>query len=65
MDTREIFEEIFFNVATELGCDGWYELYDSDDFEEVERRICQTFGVEDAVEVEGFLDWYNEMYWDL
>ena len=65
MNTYEIFEEIFCDVATELDCEGWWELFDSDNFEEVERRICQTFGVEDATEVEGFLDWYNAMAGDL
>jgi hypothetical protein len=61
----ERFDEIFGEVMVELNLTGWWELFDSEDFDEVERRICEVYGVEDASEVEGFIDWYNQMAADL
>ena len=61
----EIFEEIFWNVADEMGINEWWVLFDSENFDEVENRICERFGVEGADEVEGFDDWYNEKVMDL
>lgn len=61
----EIFDEIFWTVADELGISAWWELFDSDNFEEVEKRIAKAFDEEDAVEVPFFLDWSNEMAEDL
>lgn len=58
---ENIFEEIFWEVAEEHGVSGWWELFDSEDFEEVERRIAERFGVADPCEVEGFIEWNNEM----
>ena len=49
----DIFEEIFEAVMR--------ELFDSGDFEVVEERICDRFGVTDPTEVEGFIEWNNEM----
>lgn len=65
MTNIDIFEEIFWTVADELGLSAWYELFDSEDMDEVDRRVALRFGVEDATEVEGYTDWYNEMAWEL
>lgn len=61
----EIFDKIFDKVKRELGITCWYELFDSEDFDEVEDRIADYFGVNDAHEVEGFREWYHEMAMDL
>ncbi len=61
----ENFDEIFWEVAEELGINNWWELFDSENFEEVEKRIAQAFDEADAFEVPFFLDWYNEMAEDL
>ena len=61
----EIFEEIFWEVADELNITTWWELFDSEDFEEVENRIAKTFDEADAADVPFFLDWHNEMAEDL
>lgn len=65
MTNYDTFDEIFWIVADELNITAWYELFDSDAMDEVDRRVALTFGVEDATEVEGYLDWYNEMAWEL
>ena len=57
----DIFEEIFEAVMNELAICNWWELFDSGDFEVVEERICDRFGVTDPTEVEGFIEWNNEM----
>ena len=61
----ECFDEIFDEVMTEMGITEWDVLFDSEEFDEVERRIAERYGVEDATEVEGFTEWYNEMAMDL
>ena len=61
----EIFDEIFWEVADELNITTWYELFDSEDFEEVENRIAKAFDEADAANVPFFLDWHNEMAEDL
>ena len=61
MANYDVFDEIFCGVMDELGLSGWWELFDSGEFDEVERRIAERFGVVDVTEVEGFLDWYNIM----
>lgn len=60
----EKFEEIFGEVAEEVGAESWWELYDSEDFEKVEERIGKEFG-EQVFETKEYLDWVQEMYWDL
>ena len=57
----DIFEEIFEAVMGELGISDWWALFDSEDFEVVEERICDRFGVTDSAEVEGFIEWNNMM----
>lgn len=60
-----MFDEVFGEVMTEMGITEWYVLFDSEGFDEVERRIAERYSVEDATEVEGFTEWYNEMAMDL
>ena len=59
------FEMIFWTVGEELGINEWWVLFDSGDMDEVERRIAEAFGVEDATEIEGFIEWYNNMAMEL
>lgn len=62
---EEFFEEIFWEVAEEAGLTSWWEVFDSEVMDEVDARIASCFGVEDATEVAGYLDWYNEMAMEL
>lgn len=62
---EEIFEEIFWNVAEELGINTWYVLFDSSDFRIVEERIREYFGVSDEFDIEGYDEWYCTMCDDL
>lgn len=65
MMNTEIFEEIFWTVGEENNLTSWWEIFDSEIFEEVERRVAERFNVAEACEVEGFCDWSNEMAWEL
>ena len=65
MTNTEIFEEIFWQVGEEYGLTGWWEIYDSEAFDEVEDRIAKRFGVADASEVPEFSEWNDEMAGDL
>lgn len=60
----EVFEEVFGEVMEELGLEGWYELFDSEEFELVEDRIEAMFGAE-VFESEEYISWVHEMAWDL
>ena len=62
---EERFEEIFWEVAEKKDITNWWELFDSEEFDEVEQRITEEFKVEDAAEVEGFIKWYNIMAGEL
>ena len=61
MTNYDVFDEIFEAVMDELGLSGWWELFDSDEFDEVERRIAERFSVAEVTEVESFVEWYNIM----
>ena len=61
----EIFDEIFWTVADELGITAWWELFDSDNFDEVEKRITKAFDEENAINVPFFSDWFNKKAEDL
>lgn len=63
-ENYEIFEEIFSEVMEENGFDGWWQLFDGEKMEEVNKRIAEKFGKE-VEEVEGYSEWYNEMAADL
>ena len=64
-DAFDLFEEIFDEVMDDLGLTGWWELFDSERFDEVEWRIAEALEVEDIDEVEWFNDWVSEMADDL
>ena len=66
----EKFLEIFVEVGQENGKENWFEIFDSELFEEVERRIGIMLGwAEQGEELETklidnipeFSEWYNEM----
>lgn len=59
----ERFEEIFEEVMEEKDLE-WWELYDSSEFDEVERRITAEFG-EDVLDSDEYCDWTYEMSMDL
>ena len=40
----EVFEKIFNEVYNENNCNGWWEVFDSELFDEVCRRIVDYFG---------------------
>ena len=61
MTNTEIFEEIFWQVGEENNRNHWYEIFDSEIFNEVERRIAEHFGVTDAYDVPEFENWADEM----
>lgn len=61
----DIFESIFEQVMDEMGITEWYVLFDSSNFEIVEGRIRERFGVEDEFEIDEYDDWYNTMCMDL
>ena len=76
MMNREMMEEIFWTVGEEHGTSVWYEIYDSDLFEEVCERIARVLGLDRGEydfwsemldwEVGGeFTEWLNEMAGDL
>ncbi len=57
----EKYEEIFWQVAEELGINEWWFLFDSENFDLVEQR-CRTLPQFDE---ELFDKWNEEMAWDL
>ena len=57
------FDEIMGQVMVENDME-WYEVFDSDKFDEVENRIKAEFG-DEVVNTKEYTDWVNEMYWDL
>ena len=59
----ERFEEIFEEVMVEKNLT-WWELYDSSEFDEVERRIIVEFG-ENVLDSDEYCDWTYEMTMDL
>lgn len=59
----ERFEKIFEAVMEEKGLE-WWELYDSSEFDEVERRIAAEFG-ESVLDSDEYCDWTYEMSMEL
>lgn len=62
---NEIFYDVLFEVGDENGKTAWYEIFDSDLMDEVDRRLIERFGVEDVWDIEGYGEWYDEMAGDL
>jgi len=61
---REIFWDIFWEVGEAFDRFDWWEIFDSDVFDEVEKAIAERFGAE-VLDSDEFCDWYNEMAEDL
>ena len=61
MENIEIFEEIFWQIGEEHGLTDWWEIYDSEIFDEVADRIAERFGVFEAEEIPEFQGWVEEM----
>jgi len=61
----EIFEEIFDEVMEDLNIGAWWELFDDERFNEVEKRVAERFNVSDAYELDYFPSWVREMAADL
>ena len=61
----EYFDGVFESIMDKYHFNGWYELFDSIYFEEVEKTIARDFDEEDAANIPFYLDWYNEMAEDL
>lgn len=60
----KIFEDVFEKVMEELSITSWYVLFDSDEFEIVEKRISECLGY-DCWECKEFIQWQHEMAEDL
>ena len=63
MTKIEMVEEMFAEMCAELNLE-WYELYDSEKFEDFEKLVADKFGA-NYLESKEYSDWTNEMYWDL
>ena len=61
MTNTEIFEEIFWQVGEENNLNHWYEIFDSEIFHEVERRIAERFCAVDPYFVPEYEKWVNGM----
>lgn len=61
---QEMFEEVFSQVGQEFGCEGWWEVYDSDLFDVVCERISVRLGY-DCWENTEFIMWQSQMGEDL
>ena len=64
MSKKDMFNKIFQEVAKETGCSYWWQLADSDDFDEVEKRISEKLGY-DCHKCPEFKEWYADMVDDL
>ena len=65
MTNVQVFNKIFWEVGAKHNLTAWYEIFDSEYFNEVATEICKYFNVTLPSKVEGYLDWTNEMYWEL
>lgn len=61
MKNIEIFEKILMEVGAKYNLDTWYEIFDSEVFNEVEIEICKYFNTTTSNQIEGYLDWFNDM----
>ena len=56
----EMFDKVFDEVMEENGLENWYELFDSDEFGEVEERVSNLLGY-DCWDNDEFCDWVYYM----
>lgn len=61
---QDMFDKVFAEVMNEKGINDWWKLYNSEDFEEVEKRISDELGY-DCWNDEEFCEWANVMAMDL
>lgn len=59
----EKFEEIMEKVQNKYN-KAWYEIYDSELFDEVETNIKKELG-DSILDTDEYRNWEREMYWDL
>ena len=63
----ELFDTIFCAVMKELHISHWYDLFDSSDFDIIERRIAKELNitVETLWTNKDYKNWCREMFFDL
>lgn len=61
---EEMFEEVFAQVGEEHACGDWWEVYDSELFDEVCERITARLGY-DCWDCDAFVEWQSQMAEDL
>jgi hypothetical protein len=65
MTNVQVFNKIFWEVGDKHNLNTWYEIFDSEVFNEVVSEICKYFNATTPDQIVGFNDWYDEMYWEL
>lgn len=60
IEMGDLFNEVFWEVAEENGCTNWYEVFDSELWEEVCARIASRYG-STIFETDEFKQWVKEM----
>jgi hypothetical protein len=65
MANTQVFNQIFWEVGAKHQLNAWYEIFDSEVFNEVVAEICKNFNATSPYQIAGYSDWYEEMYWDL
>lgn len=63
LEWTDIFEDIMFEVGKEQGLNTWWDIFDSDVFDEVEERCRKVIDSPEAEEY--FEQWTDEMAADL
>lgn len=61
---KEMFDQIFYEVMKEKHIKNWWKLFDSDEFDEVEKLITKKLR-SDCWNNKAFKEWYKEMANDL
>lgn len=64
MMMEELFEEALADVAEAHGCEGWWEVYDSDLWHEVMELLADRYGVS-VLESDEFVAWEAQLGEDL
>ena len=64
MNNVQIFDKIFWEVGAKHNLTTWYEIFDSEVFDEVVSEICKYFNATPD-QIIGFNEWCDEMYWEL
>jgi len=64
MMMEELFEEVLGEVMEAHGCEGWWEVVDSDLWHEVMEQIADRYGVS-VLESDEFIAWEDQLMEDL